>query len=405
MKKIFLLIALSFAYFFNLSAQKKALENLFDQYQDTDGVTSIKIAKPMFNMLSRLNVGDSEIDQIKPLLGKIESLKILVIEDNAAASKTLSKDILSKVSNLNYEELMTVNSKEAKIKFLSSEAKDGILEDLLLNINSTGNTVLMMLDGKIAMEDVNKLVNDTQIQIDNKSSSKTSSNTRTKEERKVDNFSGINVSNGMKLFFTQGPKQSLTIETDSDKIQYLKSEVKNGTLNLYIDTKGQKNVTLNNIIVEITAPELNSLQASSGAQFISKNNINTEKLIAKLSSGASATGGINAKNINLEISSGAQSNLNVDVDKITHEGSSGSKSTYSGKSNNLIISTSSAAILDAFNLVTNNANITASSASTVKVNALEELTSTASSGAKVRYSQKPKKSNIANTSGGSTTIN
>ena len=55
-----------------------------------------------------------------------------------------------------------MNSKDNKIKFLSTDAANGILDDLLLSINSDGNTVLMMLDGKISMDDVNKLVNEAQ---------------------------------------------------------------------------------------------------------------------------------------------------------------------------------------------------------------------------------------------------
>ena len=404
MKKIIILIALTFAYFFPLNAQKKALENLFDQYQDTEGVTSIKIAKPMFNMLSKLNIGDSDLDQIRPLLGKIQGLKILVIEDNAGISKKVSKDILSKISNLNYTELMTVDNKEAKIKFLSSDAKDGILDDLLLNINSTGNTVLMMLDGKIAIDDVNRLINETQNQIDSKITSDIPTKSRTKENRNVDNFSSIRISQGMKVYFTQGPKQSLSIETDTDKLKYLKSEVKNGVLNLYIDTKGEKNITLNNIIVEITAPELNNLEISSAAQFFTNKVVNSEDLNIKASSAASINGDFRAKNVKIGISSAARSNLNIFAENIYHESSSAAKSTYAGETNQLQIITSSASTVNALTLRANRADVSASSGSTIKVNAVEDLNSRATSGSKVIYLQKPTNSNIANSSGGTTTI-
>ena len=80
MKKFLLIFALFFSHFFNVNAQKDKLDQLFEKYQESDGVTSIKIAKPMFKMLNNLNIGDSELDQIKPLLSKINGLKILIVE-------------------------------------------------------------------------------------------------------------------------------------------------------------------------------------------------------------------------------------------------------------------------------------------------------------------------------------
>ncbi len=40
----------------NIFGQSDKLNQLFDQYQDTEGVTSIKIAKPMFRLLGNLNI-------------------------------------------------------------------------------------------------------------------------------------------------------------------------------------------------------------------------------------------------------------------------------------------------------------------------------------------------------------
>lgn len=157
-----------------MSAQTDKLNQLFDRYQEAEGVTSIKIAKPMFNMLNKLNIGDEEMEQIKPLLSKINGLKILIVEKPETAKKdsadikkmtlgynSLQNEISKAISNLRYDELMTVNSKGNKIKFLASDTTTDLLENLLLSINSEGNTVLMMLDGKISMDDLSKLVDET----------------------------------------------------------------------------------------------------------------------------------------------------------------------------------------------------------------------------------------------------
>ena len=156
-------------------AQTDKLNQLFDRYQEAEGVTSIKIAKPMFSMLNKLDIGDDELDQIKPLLSKINGLKILIVEkptiekkDSSEVKKltlgydNLQKEIGKAVSNLKYDELMTVNSKGNKIKFLASDTTKDILDNLLLSINAEGNTVLMMLDGKISMDDVSKLISESE---------------------------------------------------------------------------------------------------------------------------------------------------------------------------------------------------------------------------------------------------
>jgi hypothetical protein len=55
-------------YDIGVNAQISKLEKLFDQYQDTKGPPSIKIAKPMFNLLNKLDIQDAGIDQIRPLI-------------------------------------------------------------------------------------------------------------------------------------------------------------------------------------------------------------------------------------------------------------------------------------------------------------------------------------------------
>ena len=79
MKKIFLTLFI-IAAGIGVNAQISKLEKLFDQYQDTQGVTSIKIAKPMFNLINKLDIPDTGLDQIKPLMKDVNSIKILIFE-------------------------------------------------------------------------------------------------------------------------------------------------------------------------------------------------------------------------------------------------------------------------------------------------------------------------------------
>ena len=405
MKKLFTILALSFCYFFQVAAQKETLEKIFDQYEGTDGVTSIKIAKPMFGMLSKLNIQDSELSQIKPLLNKIQGLKILIIENEGGNSKKLSNvasNILESVNKLNYQELMTVNNKEAKIKFLSGEAKDGILDNLLLNINSEGNNVLMMLDGKISMNDVNNLVNETQ-EVINSKPSKNNTSSKGSEERKVGAFSNIQVSNGIKVNFTQDQTSKVVVTTDQDKQQYIKTNVEGGTLKIYVDNKGQQNFNINYIIVDVQNPTLQKVQVNSGANFLTNGKVASNSINLDLSSAGSIIGEFEVKKEALvDASSAASGKVDINGPSLKFSGSSGSSFTLTGSVNNANIDVSSAATLNANGLKTKSTDVSASSAATARVFATDSLNSRTSSGATVKYTGNPKTYSDRNTSGGST---
>lgn len=401
MKKLLLIFALFFSHFFQINAQKDNLNKLFEKYQEAEGVTSIKISKPMFSMLNKLNIDDAELGQIKPLLNKINGLRILIVEKPKVSAKPediklqnqflkLQGDITSSLKNMKYEELITVNSKDNKIKFLSADATNGILDDLLLSINSEGNTMLLMLDGKISMDDVNNLVNEAQktTRIDNVITENISSNGAT-QVRNVGPFSGISVSGGIKVNFTQGKNQSVVVDTDSDKQKYVMTEVKNGILMISVDYK--KNVNFKKLLVTVEAPELNSAKISSGSLFTTLNTINANDFTIQVSSGANLNADLNVKNTtNLDISSGSSVTLDVNTKNFEFEGSSGSSATIRGNAENTIFKTSSASSCNAQSLVAKNGTATASSGSTIKMNVSENLTGAVSSGASIRYAGNPR---------------
>ncbi len=138
-------------------AQVSKLAKIFDKYQEAKGVTSIKIGKPMFSMIQKLNIGDDEMGQIKPLLTKINSIKMLIVEND---SLQIKDEVKSAFSNIHYEELMAIHSDGSRIKFLAESTAGDILNNLLLDISADGSTIFMILDGRISYADIDKLVNE-----------------------------------------------------------------------------------------------------------------------------------------------------------------------------------------------------------------------------------------------------
>ncbi|WP_437921719.1 DUF4252 domain-containing protein [Sphingobacterium sp. LRF_L2] len=137
-------------------AQVSKLDKIFDTYQEAKGVTSIKIGKPMFNMINKLNLGDEEMGQIKPLLTKINSIKMLIVEEDSVLN--VQREVKNAFANINYEELMAIHSDGSRIKFLAEKTENDIVKNLLLDISADGSTIFMILDGTIHYEDINNLV-------------------------------------------------------------------------------------------------------------------------------------------------------------------------------------------------------------------------------------------------------
>ena len=414
MKNLIFILAFFFS-FLNVNAQKDKLDQLFDKYQESEGVTSIKIAKPMFNMLNKLNINDSELEQIKPLLSKINGLRILIVEKPTAANNTgsqnkinlgnfqsLQSDINNSIKNMKYEELMTVNSKDNKIKFLSSDATNGILDNLLLNISSEGNTVLMMLDGKISMDDVNKLINETQIYGMGGSEGNTtsaSSGSAREEVRKVASFSGIQVSSGINVPFTQEAQQKVVV--DSDRPEFVKTEVVGDILKIYIDNNNNRNLKFKKLSVTVSAPELSKIAVNSGANFNTLNTIKSDYFQIAATSGANLKADLDTKGkVELSTTSGSNVRLNVNADELEMSATSGSSATLYGKIKETTFDVSSAATVNAQDLETQKSQINASSAANIKVNATENINVTGTSGASVRYRSNNNVKRNASLSGG-----
>ncbi|SDQ86326.1 protein of unknown function [Chryseobacterium soldanellicola] len=417
MKKIFILFAFAFSHFFNVYGQKDKLDQLFEKYQEVEGVTSIKIAKPMFGMLGSLNIEDSQLDQIKPLLAKINGLKVLIAErpenENSGKGQKLlqiNKDISSYLKALNYSEIMTMNSDGAKIKFLSSEAKEGILDDILLSIDSgEGENILVMLDGKLSMDDINKIINssDTKVNpITNTRSNLISENPASYlngESRNVGDFSGINVSTGVNLVFKQESPTNVKVIADADKLQYIITKVENGVLKVYVDNKGQKNLKFKNISVNVSSPRMDNIKASSGATFTTINSVREDNLTIDASSGSVVKGKFAiSNNARVEATSGSDIKATITSKTFGFKGSSGSDTSFEGQSGQANFEISSGALCKAENFRVNNVEAESSSGASLSINVVDKLKVKASSGGLVKYKGNPEiDSDISKMSGGS----
>ncbi len=422
MKNLIILFAVTFSQFFTVFGQKNELNQLFDKYEDSEGIMSIKISKPMFGMLSKLNIGDAQIAQIQPILGKINSMKMLIVSKPKTREEaqrmehvlTLGKEINSTLESLNYREIMAINNNGSKLKFLSSEPKNGVMEDVLLRMDSGDDKIVMMMDGKLTMNDFNDIIKATgnttafdktnSTNFTNNFSSTTDSNYLNGEMRNVGNFKGIQASTGVKVVFTQAANSNVKVIADADKLQYVITKVEDGILKIYVENKDKrKSLSFKNLSINVSNPKLNSLKTTSGALFKTTNRISEKNINIDASSGSQIKGDFNiAQKTFIDVSSGSNVNVKLISTDVDSSVSSGSYLSLDGFTKNLSIDISSGASAKAQNLKAQNVNVESTSGSNVSVFSTDNLKVRASSGGSVKYKGTPNIiSDISKVSGGS----
>jgi len=360
----------------------------------------------MFKLLNSLKIDDAELGKIQPLLGKVNGLKMLILEKPRTSmdpdandqkillqSNKIEKEISASLKNMKYEELVTVNSRDNKIKFMAQDITANVLDNLILNIMSEDSSVLMLLDGKISMDDVSNLMAESQnVTSVNPVSTITSSTVNVGSVRNVPEFNGIEVSSGVEVEFSQNPTRNVTVKTEADKQQYVMTEVENGVLKIFVRNKGVRNLNFNNLKVVVSNPKLSRLVTKSGASFRTMTPVNESTLALSSNSGSLVSGTFKiSTNTALEVESGSNVKINLDTQSIAIEASSGSSLKLSGTANSSVISASSGSSVSAGDFITKSAVVDASSGSSVKVNTTVSVTASASSAASVQYKGNPSK--------------
>lgn len=424
MKKILLLIAIMLSHFFNLSAQDSKVNQLFKELENLEGITSIKVTKPMFGMLNEEK--DSDLDDLKELFEKLDGVQILMF-DNAKNNSSLKNNLVntldnisSKLSTLHYKEILNINSKTNKLKFLANKTSGDYIDDLVLKIGEGSKAMFVKFDGKIKSSDLNTIVSrinkietdlneSPKIEISGESIYTKKNQAKTSDivevERKVPSFNSVSAGTGIKVFFTQTNEQSVVVMGESEQVEYVKTEVKNGDLNIYIENPKGKRMNFSNLLVLVKTPIIKAVKTSSGSSFNTTNEVKGDDFSLEASSGSSLKGNFKAKSkMKIEVNSGSDLNIEMTAPTLELQGTSGSNATLQGTTESAVYKTSSAAKINAQNLKAKNVVVNASSAANIEVFANESLNVNASSGANVKFEGSPKNIVTNNSSGGTVKV-
>ena len=187
-----------------------------------------------------------------------------------------------------------------------------------------------------------------------------------KENRSVSTFTGVDVSGGLDIYVKQDSATSVTIETDANLQQYIITRVEDGVLHIYQENntsiEGTKGIT-----IHVSNPSFNSFEASGACDIRGENKIQYANEIQLHATGAS----------NIE--------LDLNAPKVSGEISGASGLKLSGTTKDLMINASGASNAKCYELMTENADVDLSGASSANVFASVKITGEASGASDLRY--------------------
>ena len=189
-----------------------------------------------------------------------------------------------------------------------------------------------------------------------------------KKDRAISDFRGLSVSSGIDVYLTQGGSKKLTFDVKGVNEEDVKSEVRNGTLKLYIDRRGMNWNWGRNTYVKayLTFKQLRDIQAGGGSDVVGQGRLSFNDLNVEASGGSDVTLALKADDLNASASGGADLKLDGSARTLNANSSGGSD-------------------LDARKLTVETCNANSSGGSDVYVNATRELSMKASGGSDIYY--------------------
>lgn len=136
-------------------AQDDAIGKFFGKYVDDDRFTVVSISPKMFRLMSKIN-WDTVSPDLKQTVNKLQSLRIL---STSTTPMVFYKEALTRIDRKEYEELITVRSKQDNVHFMIKQNGDLIGELLMISVSDDGFTLVSFV-GDIDLDKLSRLSSD-----------------------------------------------------------------------------------------------------------------------------------------------------------------------------------------------------------------------------------------------------
>lgn len=127
--------------------------------EEIKGNTTVtKINVPMFLVKPYIKKAlreDGESEEVINLIRKIKKVKVYALEN---ATKKMDNQFSKQAFGSNLQELISMNSKDSKIKILSAASdSDIVIKDLLITVKDKKDLVYIKVLGKFTLDDIAKI--------------------------------------------------------------------------------------------------------------------------------------------------------------------------------------------------------------------------------------------------------
>ncbi|MFN8254126.1 MAG: head GIN domain-containing protein [Bacteroidales bacterium] len=189
----------------------------------------------------------------------------------------------------------------------------------------------------------------------------------TRKSRDISGIQKVEIEDGIDLYISQGSTEKLEIEADENLHPFIKTEIENGTLKIYLSKSVWKSKTLN---AYLTIKNIDGLSASGGSDVESSTTLKIEELSVICSGGSDA-------------------NLEIESSKLRFKASGGSDGKLSGKTKVFLGKASGGSDIKAYDLISGDCFIEVDGGSDAEVTVNGNLNASGSGGSDVKYKGNP----------------
>ena len=142
-------------------AQESVTEKLYEKYSGKDGFTTVHITKELFGMIAQMNFeGEDaeEMNEMKDAMANLQFIRIVMYENGTEANADFNafKKDLDAFDLDGFAELMVVDEKDEKVRFLARQDGD-IFKEFLVLIESDDEAGFISIFGDMDMETISKV--------------------------------------------------------------------------------------------------------------------------------------------------------------------------------------------------------------------------------------------------------
>jgi hypothetical protein len=195
-------------------------------------------------------------------------------------------------------------------------------------------------------------------------------------KRNVTGFNAISISNALTVYLSQGGEESLAVSaSESDMIADIKTEVKNGTLRIWVDSHDKWNKSKQNMKVYVSFKNLDKLSINGACTVYFADKVKSNSLKIDMSGASNLKGNVEVENLVVSL------NGATDV-------------KFEGTATTLQIDASGASNFKGYDMVVDYCKAKITGASDIKLTVNKEITGNASGASSIYLKGKGDKSDF-----------